>query len=360
MGIRVDVLPLDVNTPGHGLLRITGWDGDSQGLQCSLQSSQTLEFLHEGKQWGNVAHWFALGELATAEDGQALQTRVGPELIDPLLEASGTANFRIEVSHPQHGVSELGMVRINAAVLGSASGSPVLEKTLAPAPAVVAPAPAPVVEPTPAPAPAPVDPEPVVAAPEPVIEPPQPITPPEPPATPRPAAPAPKSGNRWLLPLILLLVLAAAAAGAWWWFTQRQQPAPAVEKPSVEQPAAPAAEPAAAVPCTLESMQGQSELAFVQACIQQAPNSAALLEVINTAKANNHCGVAQRLYANRAQGGDVQIATAYAREYDPKYHQPSECFKAPDNATAAYWYETILGFDEQNSEARARFEELKP
>lgn len=106
-------------------------------------------------------------------------------------------------------------------------------------------------------------------------------------------------------------------------------------------------------------MKSQSELAFVQSCIQQAPDSTALLEVINVAKANSTCGVAQRLYANRAQGGDVQIATAYAHEYDPKYHQASECFKAPDNATAAYWYETILSFDENNADAKARLEELK-
>ncbi len=106
-------------------------------------------------------------------------------------------------------------------------------------------------------------------------------------------------------------------------------------------------------------MQSLQELAFVQSCIQKAPGSAALLEVINVAKANNNCNVAQRLYANRAQSGDILIATAYAHEYDPKFHQPSECFKAPDNATAAYWYETILGFDATNADAKQRYEELK-
>lgn len=348
MGIRVDVLPLDVNTPGHGLLRITGWEGASEGLQCSLQSSQTHDFLHEGKRWGNIAHWFRLDSLVAVEGTEAIETRIGPDLIDPLLEASGTANFRIEVSHPEQGQSDMGMVRINPAVIGSASGGPALEQPVAPV--------------TPPPPAAPVE---VVAPPvetvEPVVEAPAPQ--PEPAsASYAPVAPAPaKSGNRWLLPLILLILIAAAAAAAWWWFTQRQQPAP-VEPPAAEQQAAPAAEPAsaAAAPCTLESMQGQAELAFVQSCIQQAPDSAKLLDVINTAKANNHCGVAQRLYANRAQGGDVQIAMAYAHEYDPKYHQASECFKAPDSATAAYWYETILGFDENNAEAKARFEELKP
>ncbi|EPM64996.1 hypothetical protein A249_41846, partial [Pseudomonas syringae pv. actinidiae ICMP 18804] len=67
-----------------------------------------------------------------------------------------------------------------------------------------------------------------------------------------------------------------------------------------------------------------------------------------------------RLYANRAQAGNVEVAQAYAREYDPKYLQPSACFTAPDNATAAYWYETILGYQADNAEAAQRLKELKP
>ena len=77
------------------------------------------------------------------------------------------------------------------------------------------------------------------------------------------------------------------------------------------------------------------------------------------AKANKQCGVAQRLYANRAQAGNIEVAQAYAREYDPKYLQPGACFAAPDNATAVYWYETILAQDPNNAEAKQRFEELQ-
>ncbi|WP_426236804.1 hypothetical protein [Pseudomonas sp. TWP3-2] len=99
--------------------------------------------------------------------------------------------------------------------------------------------------------------------------------------------------------------------------------------------------------------------AFVQTCIKAAPDSAKLLEIINQAKAGKHCGVAQRLYANRAQAGDALIANAYAREYDPKYLKASECFPTADNATAAYWYETILTQDPNNAEAKQRFEELQ-
>ena len=56
----------------------------------------------------------------------------------------------------------------------------------------------------------------------------------------------------------------------------------------------------------------------------------------------------------------MQIATAYAHEYDPKFHQASQCFAEPDKATAAYWYETILSHEPENAQAKARFEELKP
>ncbi|KAG1381944.1 hypothetical protein G6F59_017881 [Rhizopus arrhizus] len=105
-------------------------------------------------------------------------------------------------------------------------------------------------------------------------------------------------------------------------------------------------------------MGNKTELEFVQACVKENLTSPAMLEVIQTAKKDGHCGIAQRLYANKAQAGDVQIALAYAKEYDPKYLEPSKCFATPDKATAAYWYETVLGVDANNTEAKERFEEL--
>lgn len=342
MGIRVDVLPLEVNTPGQGLLRITGWEGPSEGLQCSLQSSQSHEFLHEGGHWGNVAHWFRLDNLVAVAGAPAIETRIGPNLINPLLQASGTATFRIEVSNPQTGRSDLGMVRINSAIIASVESGPALEQSPPPAPLASAsvvieppvastpePAPAAVAEPAPAPQPAPTAAAPTVAN---------------------------KPGNKWLLPLLILILLAVAAGGGWWWFNRGAAEAPVPVPPEDKS----VTQTEAAKPCSLESMKSQTSLAFLQSCIQSKPDSAALLEVISLAKANDQCDVAQRLYANRANAGDIQIATAYAHEYDPKYHQPSNCFKAPEAATAASWYETILSFDENNAEAKQRYEELKP
>ncbi|MDD2059805.1 hypothetical protein N5D52_09835 [Pseudomonas sp. GD03860] len=334
MGIRVDVLPLSENTPGQGWLRISGWEEASEGLVYSVQSSQTRDFLQPGKQWSNVAHWFPLSGLV-AVDG-ALQVQVGPDFVDPLLAASGSANFRFELNNPNLGESEVTMVRLDKHLVSSIAWT-----------GAKAPEPAPAPAPTPAPAPVA-----RVEAPAPVVE-----TPamPEPAPEPTQAATPPVAATKinrlvWLLPLLALIV-----TGGLWWFMQKPAMVDAAPAPTPPPPAP----PTEAQACTLESMQSQPELAFVQACIQKAPGSAALLEVINLAKANNHCAVAQRLYANRAQGGDIEIASAYAREYDPKYLQPSECFKAPDNATAAYWYETILAFDQNNAEAKQRFEELK-
>ncbi len=106
-------------------------------------------------------------------------------------------------------------------------------------------------------------------------------------------------------------------------------------------------------------MVSQSELDFVQNCVQQKLDSDKLLTIIQAAKDANKCGVAQRLYANRAQGGDIKVALAYAGEYDPQGHKPSECFKTADPDTAVYWYETVLQTDPSNQKAKQRLEELR-
>jgi hypothetical protein len=167
-----------------------------------------------------------------------------------------------------------------------------------------------------------------------------------------PPAPVKKS-NKGLIGLLIVVLLLLAAGGGFWFYKRTPATAPVATAAA----AAPAGADAQA--CTLESMNSLPELTFVQTCIKAAPDSAKLLEIINQAKAGKHCGVAQRLYANRAQAGDALIANAYAREYDPKYLKASECFPVADNATAAYWYETILTQDPNNAEAKQRFEELQ-
>ena len=80
--------------------------------------------------------------------------------------------------------------------------------------------------------------------------------------------------------------------------------------------------------------------------------------MIENAKKMNACGVAQRLYANKAQSGNAEIAFAYAKEYDSAFSKGEGCFKL-DKETALYWYETGLVADPNNTEAKKRIEELK-
>lgn len=103
---------------------------------------------------------------------------------------------------------------------------------------------------------------------------------------------------------------------------------------------------------------GVDELSFIQGCLKSEPNTDQILEVIQQAKVAKACGIAQRLYANKAQGGNARIAFAYAREYDRQFVQEGGCFSV-DSDNAIYWYETGLGLDPNNAEARARLEELK-
>lgn len=162
------------------------------------------------------------------------------------------------------------------------------------------------------------------------------------------------------LPLIGGAILfLALIAGALWWFLGKDSAQDVVPAAQAQQEA-PTAAPEAQAPdgCSAESLNTLSELEFVQRCVQEKLDSDKLLTIVQSAKEAKKCGVAQRLYANRAQSGDTKIALIYAGEYDPKYHQPSECFKEPDKDTAAYWYETVLQSEPDNQTAKQRLEEL--
>lgn len=349
MPIRVDLLALEPNIPGQARLAVKKWRGASEKLEFSIQRNQDQFYLQGDRTWSNNPFWFQVPCFNQGPDEDVLETLIGPDVVDPLLEGSGSSNFRIELRELDGGLVDQGVVRPAQGLLSSIAGGetralydggnmsvPETPLEIPDMPSLELPEPQPAAEPLSATP----EPEPVVAE----------------PAVTKPAAP--KKSN--LLPLILgVLVLLAIALGLWLWLKKPAVETPAEAPPAVTEPAA-ASEPVAAGPCTLESMASQSELSFVQNCIREAPNSAALLEIIATAKQAGHCGIAQRLYANRAQAGDVQIAHAYAREYDPEFHQPSTCFAEADAATAAYWYETILASAPDDAQARQRFEELQP
>lgn len=133
------------------------------------------------------------------------------------------------------------------------------------------------------------------------------------------------------------------------------QPSEKVQSVETAPISAPASTDVALDPaCQLTS--GADELAFIQGCLRTNPNDDQLLTVINTAKSQGACSVAQRLYANKGQNNS-RIALAYAKEYDPQFAGNNSCFNSNKN-TAKYWYETVLEMEPSNSEARSRLMEL--
>ena len=351
MPIRIDLLSLEQNTPGYARLVIKKWQGTSEQLEFSIQRNQDAHFLQAGQQWSNNPFWFKVARFNLGADGESLETQVGPEVVDPLLIGSSSANYRLELRSQDGSRNDQGVVTRNDPNLLPSSASGTTRSSGGSAELNVRPEipDLPELQLT-------LDPVPVIETPEPETT--QPVAP----STMVPVVEKKKSS---LLPLIvtLLMLLVFGAAAAWYWLgksevePQASVPATNTTASNSEQSTTAAAP---ATPCSAENMNSLSELVFVQGCVKQAPNSAELLDVIAVAKAGKHCGIAQRLYANRSQAGDVEVARAYAREYDPKYHQASECFAEADAATAAYWYETILGYTPDDSEAQQRFEELKP
>ena len=99
------------------------------------------------------------------------------------------------------------------------------------------------------------------------------------------------------------------------------------------------------------------DLSFIQQCLQSKPDTGAVIDVINQAKQANKCNIAQRLYANQSLL-NAKVALLYAKEYDVKFYQDNQCFKA-DKETAIYWYETSLNNDPNNELAKERLAELQ-
>lgn len=353
MSIYARLSPADTPSAGTALLQIRGWDYDNYGLQFAIQRNQDDYYLQHDRQWGNAPCWFEQSFEELGDDG-SLSCLIGPDVLDPLLESASSAMFNFRLRSTDGDEEENPLKLLEGLLPSSASGDGVgnaqsTTRAAAPAAPPVAPPPPPAPEPEPEPEPE------VVADSEPVAPP-----PPVPVPAPTAATPAKKgSGGLILIILLILLLLAGLGAGIWWWLQRDGQAA-------IEPKAAPAADVAIAQPagppaaCSLEALADATELSFVQGCIQSNPDSDSLLAIIRQARDAGHCGVAQRLYANRSQAGDLVIARAYAREYDPAHHQPSQCFDSPDAATAAYWYETILTNAPDDAEARQRLEELQP
>lgn len=342
MSIKVVIKPLEPNIPGQAHMRIKSWDEAATGLEFKVQRNQDMGYLNGAEgEWSNSEYWFEL--TAVEEDSEGLLISIGPDLLDPLLENVGGAY--IVTMRNSNGYKDDGRLKIAAHLLSSTAlggskvhqASGVLETPVAHVVAELEPELVP-------------EPEPI---PEPVIEPEVELEPTPEPVQPSPAVADKKSNSKKILVILLALLLVLALAGAAWWFYKQKGAgiggalSGAVADLSGD-----------SGPCAVANMHADNELQFIQSCLQEAKDSNALLEVIQQAKANDHCGIAQRLYANRAQSGDTVIALAYAKEYDPKFFSANSCFTEANTETAVYWYETVLLNEPDNIEAAQRLEEL--
>ena len=324
------IFPCQPPEPGSAqlMIRLRGEEALLSNLNFTLCNNEQLYLQPDGS-WSPAPHLFTITGGYPFNNGSGFH--IGPDLLDPLLASTSQVQIQVQLASGETRSTTLQLVRdelFSSGARGQTAnygGSSVLD-----APASI-PESVPVTEAEPTP------PEPIRA----------------------PTTPPPKR-NASLIPIIvaMLLVLLIAAGALWWFMGRNTATPPAADK----QPPAPTVEAAAkpdASECSPANMASQSELDFVQNCVQQKLGSDKLLTIIQAAKDAKQCGVAQRLYAHSAQGGDSKIALAYAAEYDPQDHKPSECFKTPDADTAAYWYETVLQTDPENQKAKQRLEELR-
>ncbi|WP_193015914.1 hypothetical protein [Proteus sp. FME41] len=333
-----ELKPVQPARPGFAVLSIRNWEGEASPVYLSIQRNQDRYFLNDKGEWVGNAFFHQLS-LEDADDGY--QIVLDKTLVDPLVSNLQMAyQFTLKDDNE---TQDIGRLRIRDGVLASqALGQSEALKSTATLDNQPVP-PAPIVETPPEPEPikaAEPEPEPELIIPEiNVDEPPQRPTPP----------PAPKKSKIGLiLAIILILILAGILT---WFFLLRGNPA---GEPAPQ----PTPEPSTLSACSVENMKSGTALAFVQNCIQSQPDSKTIIETIEHAKQSNQCDIAQRLYAYKAQSGDVEIALNYAREYDPATASAQGCFSA-DKETAIYWYEAVLNHDSQNSDAKMRLDALK-
>ncbi|TNH00308.1 hypothetical protein FHQ26_06625 [Testudinibacter sp. TR-2022] len=323
-------IELKESRPGYAQFSAVNWKGGSE-VEVSIQRSQDHHYFAQDNQWNTEPVWHRVTQLSVV-DG-ILQGELGPWLVDALVQQNANVQYQMMVRDTHavdNVVTDRGVLKMVGNILASsASGDTSRVSDIRHEPITVAPT-MPIIE----------EPEPIAVEPEVITEPPL-ETETEPMAVPVTETEKPKSKLGLLIGGLLLLILAAAAA--WFFLLSDKSVEPTEVKPS---------ELSA---CSIQAA-SDDEIAFLQRCLKSNPDDSQILALIAEAKKANKCGIAQRLYANKAQGGNAAIALAYAKEYETA--AANSCFSA-DKETAIYWYETALEADPNNAEAKARLQELK-
>lgn len=329
--IRPEIISAPDGLPGHGLLVLQGIEVDAFDpfgqIEILIQRNQDSRFLASDANWSASQTWHQVDRALSA--GEQLVLALGPGIIDPVVENT-QMTYLLEVRCLQ--TAARGVLRVRDGVLSSHAAGSSNDPVARVSGRVVS-----VAEPSPA---VPEQIAPVELEPEPSV------TPPE------------KSNNLiWLL-LIALVVGIVAAYFIW----MALKPTAVSSAPAAQQAASPATNaPAAAAPapCSVAALStAKDDLVFLQECLKTNPEGERVLEVITAAKSAKRCDLVQRLYAFKSQAGDVAVALAYAREFDPQFHQAG-CIASADKATAIYWYEFVLSSQADNADAKARVQALK-
>jgi len=328
---RPELRPVETGRPGYALLVLTGWAPESIEIgaraEVCVQRNQDQRYLGDGRQWTATQTWHQVS-LAEGSGPDAVVLALDPVVVDPLVEnPQMTYQVQIRIG-AENGI---GVLRIREGVLSShAAGQSASAVNHVSQPVIAPPASLPT--------------EPVV-----IETPPMAIAPTQPASNKLPL----------IVALIVLLIVAVAAYFGWQYFNQSTanpvtNQAPVVPAQTSTPTSAP--EPHA---CSAEAMtKAKDDLVFIQSCLKTQPDSTQVLAVINAAKKENRCDLVQRLYAFKAQSGDVPVALAYAAEFDPATFVPG-CFQAADKETAIYWYELVVSKDRDNAQAKARLEALR-
>ena len=122
MSIRVDLLALEPSIPGQARLVIKKWQGSSEQLEFSIKRNQDQYYLQGGRHWSVAPFWFKIARINKSPDGEVLETLVGPEVVDPILEGGGFSNYLLELRSQSGKPSDQGVLRPGTGVLLSASG----------------------------------------------------------------------------------------------------------------------------------------------------------------------------------------------------------------------------------------------
>lgn len=322
---RPELRPSASGRPGYATLVLTGWETDDIEIgacaEVCIQRNQDQRYLGVGRQWTASQTWHQVN-LSEERDANTLLLALDPVVVDPLVENS-QMTYQIQVRiGSENGV---GVIRIREGVLSShASGQSVSPVTHVPQPEIT----------RPTPEPAPIE---FAPSPEPVV-----------------VSDNKKSNKLPIIALLVFLLLAGTGLFAWTQFKSEPVATPAL----TAQPAEPA-EPVEPPACSAAMMtKVKDDLLFIQSCLKTNPDSAQILAVIEDAKKSNRCDLAQRLYAFKGQSGDIPVALAYAKEFDPASFAVG-CFKAADKETAIYWYDIVLSKDANHPEAKARIDALR-